>query len=390
MNECIGSTVMEQFTSEVFDEDGQARQAAEIMQAILVARSPRLSDIAQQMAGKADAGYKRVQRFLGQADPEAALQRLYQADAEFVICDPTEMERPRAKKTAYVGTLSDGETLGYWAIVLATPFRGRAIPFRMLTYSSRTLQTQDRSRNLEHRRTVRTVKALIGDKPLVMDREFSYLDWIQVLELEQVPFVIRLNLRSHPPKFTDADGQPVALTLKEGERRNLQGVFYKGEVQVNLAATWRTGLKEPLWIMMSPTIPCQRGRILYDGRMKIEESFKDLKSLLGIHKAMPKTQANLDKMLALTALTYCVGLLSGEALRDALYAPPAPDQPLPDLATQPIPDDMPRKWRAYSGLFVLIKHKIDLTAADCSRALSRAFDAFVHIVRPYPPVRSCV
>ena len=38
------------------------------------------------------------------------LRRMYQAEAEFVIGDPTGNEGPPAKKTAYVGQLSDSQT----------------------------------------------------------------------------------------------------------------------------------------------------------------------------------------------------------------------------------------------------------------------------------------
>jgi hypothetical protein len=41
------------------------------------------------------------------------------------------MPHPLTKHTEYVGTLSDGETSGYWLLALATPFHGRAIPCSM-------------------------------------------------------------------------------------------------------------------------------------------------------------------------------------------------------------------------------------------------------------------
>ena len=63
-----------------------------------------------------------IQRFLRQADPKAALLRLSQADAPFVTGDPTEMPRPQARKTSYVGTLKDGTTRGFWLLLLATPY----------------------------------------------------------------------------------------------------------------------------------------------------------------------------------------------------------------------------------------------------------------------------
>ena len=78
------------------------------------------------MPGREAANYKMIQRFLGQVDLKRALLRLFQADAPFVIGDPTEMPRPQARKTSYVGTLKDGKTRGFWLLLLATPYRGRA------------------------------------------------------------------------------------------------------------------------------------------------------------------------------------------------------------------------------------------------------------------------
>jgi hypothetical protein len=75
--------------------------------------------------------------------------RLYDPESPFVIVDPTEIERKQAKNTAYVGRLSDGKTLGFWTIVFAQPYRGRAIPFHFGVYSEATLNEQITSRNLE-------------------------------------------------------------------------------------------------------------------------------------------------------------------------------------------------------------------------------------------------
>ena len=110
-----------EYMAELFDEADIAEQAGEIGEAILAARSVRLTDIAVEMEGESAAGYKRIQRFLKRADPRMALWRLFQEDAEFVIGDPTEIERPQAWKTEYVGKLKDGKTRGFWALILATP-----------------------------------------------------------------------------------------------------------------------------------------------------------------------------------------------------------------------------------------------------------------------------
>jgi hypothetical protein len=73
------------------------------------------------MGGSEVANYKYIQHFLQQSEPESILQRQFQEKAEFVIGDPTEMPRTQAKKTEYVGKLSDGKTSGYWLSFLDTP-----------------------------------------------------------------------------------------------------------------------------------------------------------------------------------------------------------------------------------------------------------------------------
>ena len=112
------------FIQGLFDEEGTARRAAEIGQGILVVRSLRLTDIAVAMRGNSTASNKRTQRFTKEADPRQSLWRLFQEQAEFVIGDPTEIERPQAWKTGYVGAIKDGKTKEFWALLLATPLSG--------------------------------------------------------------------------------------------------------------------------------------------------------------------------------------------------------------------------------------------------------------------------
>jgi hypothetical protein len=172
------------FMQTLFDDPTTARKASAILAGILKARSPRLSEIAREMYG---------------------------GEAAFVIGDPTEMPRPQAKKTEYVGTLSDGETKGYWLMVLAPPYHGRAIPCGFVDYSSRTINQDATSRNQHHFAAFGQVKELLGERPLVLDREFSYLELLENLATEGVNFVIRLKVG---PNFCDGEGKPVALSVQ--------------------------------------------------------------------------------------------------------------------------------------------------------------------------------
>ena len=372
------------FMVELFDDIEQAERAGEIGAAILEARSLRMTDIAVKMAGESAAGYKRIQRFLGKADPRAALWRLFQEEAEFVIGDPTEIERPHAWKTEYVGKLKDGKTRGFWALILATPYRGRAIPCGMITYSSKTIAQGLDSRNLNHFRAFEGLKDMLGGRPLVLDREFSYLELMLNLFEEQLNWVIRLSLRANPPKFYDHDGKEVALTISPGETVVLNHVWYMGKVCLNVVGTWKKGLAEPLWVMTN--LEAKRGLQIYFARMKIEETYRDLKSLLGLTKLMNKHQVYMEKMVSLLLLTFTIGLLVGEQLRDLLYGEPIPeDDQVRDIERIPGKPALKKskKWKRYSGLFVLLKQKWSLSEAHKAAVLQAAFATFINLVQPH-------
>jgi hypothetical protein len=317
------------------------------------------------------------------------LLRFYQEEAEFVIGDPTEMERYKAPKTSYVGTLSDGKTAGYWLMVLSTPFRGRSLPFSFVVYSSKTIGAQTTSRNQEHFRCFEAVKRLLGDRPLVLDREFSYEELMEVLSIEQIQFAIRLNLGDphKPPRLIDADGEAVKLFIKPGETLIRPNLRYLGTVKVNLIGHWNKGLSKPLWVITS--LEPKRGLEIYLKRMKIEETFRDCKDLLHLSKLMNKKQALLEQMIALSLLTYVAGVWLGEAIRDVVYGK-IDVSLVAEALFNPIPVDakIHPKWLIYSGLFVLLKQKLRLSEAQFEAVSQAASSAFASLI--YGNVRSFV
>ncbi|MBT3189218.1 MAG: hypothetical protein HN736_07415 [Anaerolineae bacterium] len=174
------------FAKQLFGDEKSARKASEVIEANLESQSPRISDIADRMPGNYDASYKRLQRFLKAEDLLSVLHQLFNEDAEFVIGDPTEIERAGARKTDYVGTLKDGKTKGFWMLTLATPLRGRALPCHFVTYSSATIGQEVSSRNLEHQRAIEGIAKLVGNRPLVFAREFSYLWLLENFQAENL------------------------------------------------------------------------------------------------------------------------------------------------------------------------------------------------------------
>jgi len=191
-----------EFAGALFDGEVEADKAARILKAILDARSPRISDIAHNMPGNPEANYKAIHRFLRWAEPQKALKRLYLEEADFVLADPTDIERLQAAKTEYVGVLKDGKTRGFQALVFGVPYRGRAIPFHFITYSSRTIGQEATSRNLEHRRALEGIKELLGNQPVVLDREFSYESLFADFCIEALSMVYRGELQ-RPEEFAE-------------------------------------------------------------------------------------------------------------------------------------------------------------------------------------------
>lgn len=303
------------FTTELFDREEE--KAARILYSILETQSPRKSDWSQVFSASSEgSNYRTIDRVLPKLEPKKALMRLYDRESPFVLVDPTEIERPQAKRTDYVGRLSDGKTLGFWTIVFAQPYRGRAIPFHFGIYSEATLNEELTSRNLEWRELFWQIKDLVGETPLVFDREFSAQRWLETLEEARCKWVVRLNTKSGV-KITDEQGEEFPLLIEKGEKRQIKGAYYRGELKVNVGGIWLKDRKEPLWVMgnLKPDELLE----VYEKRMKIEQTFRDSKSLLNLEKVMSKRRGHLESTLALVLLAYGLGLLIGEAARDAAY-----------------------------------------------------------------------
>jgi hypothetical protein len=288
-----------------------------------------------------------------------------------------------------VGTLSDGKTAGYWLMVLSTPFRGRSLPCSFVVYSSRTIGEQRTSRNQEHFRCFDEVKQLLGDRPLVLDREFSYEELMEILYIEHIQFVIRLNLgdQHKQPRLIDADGEPVKLFIRPGETVIHPNVYYLGIVKVNLIGYWQKSLSKPLWVMT--TLEPKQGLEIYQKRMKIEQTFRDCKDLLHLNKLMNKKQPLLEQMIALSLLAYVVGVWFGEALRDMVYGNLTLEQVHQALLDKPPVDaNAHPKWLLYSGLFVLLKQKLRLPRKQVEAVACAAATAFADLI--FGNVRSFV
>ncbi len=105
-----------------------------------------------------------------------------------------------------------------------------------------------------------------------------------------------------------------------------------------------------------------QGLAIYLQRMKLEESFRDMKNLLGLEKLMNKHRDNMEKMVALLLIAYAIGLWLGETLRPTLFPKGS------------------RKHKLYSSLFVLLKLKLAITRQVFLPISSLALDSFTSLI----------
>ena len=367
-----------EFAKELFGRKKEIKTGSEIIEGILSAKSPRISDIADEMPGGYEGNYKKIQRFMKGTNPKEQLNLLFNEEAEFVIGDPTEIERPHAHKTKYVGTLHDGATKGFSMLTFATPIRGRAIPFHFLTYSSRTFDEQVSSRNLEHHKAIQEIMQLIGERPVVFDREFSYLELLNSFREADMKFVVRLREGKNPPMFYYDQEQKQRLRLRIApinKPRVFRQVYYMGVVRMNVVGIWQYGFRKPIWIMSN--LEPEEALALYFKRMKIEFSFRDLKSLLNMDKVMNKSQVHLEKMLAMLLISYAISVLLGEAIRDVQYARVDPHDI--DLFVPPEIDKR-SKWHSFSGPFLFLKRRSRLTSHQLRKIVSAVLRIFSDLV----------
>jgi hypothetical protein len=196
----------------------------------------------------------------------------------------------------------------------------------------------------------------------VLDREFSYRALMERLYVEEIPFVIRLNLgdQHKQPRLIDAEGNPIKLFVRPGKTVIHHQVYYLGTVPVNLIGYWRKGLSNPLWVISS--LEPKAALRIFQHRMKIEMTFRHAKDLLHLPKLMNKRQDYLEKMIALTLMAFIIALLFGEAQRDVTYGKLDPQQ-IQDSLFSDAPEQLSqhRKWRLYSGPFVFLIQKPKLS-----------------------------
>jgi hypothetical protein len=283
------------------------------------AKKLRISSISSALPGNYESNYKSIMRALKRLDSYQLLEGLLaflDSASNILLLDFTEMVRKSAERTNYVGYLQDGETLGYSILALSVPFKGRSKVVFADIISSSIIANSETGKWKLIQEALRPLIPVLQNKTVVIDREFCNEEMINFFLTHRIHFVIRLKVSAgkHEIKITDKRGRRINISITQGSKKNWKGVYYKGKVKVNIAVEWQFNMSEPLYVITD----CEplTGLKYYKMRMKIEESFKDVKDKLGFTKVMNKTLANLLKMLLIGLIAYNLLILIGEMLRD--------------------------------------------------------------------------
>ena len=50
-------------------------------------------------------------------------------------------------------------------------------------------------------------------------------------------------------RFFEEEGEEIPLLIEKGEKREMKGVYYRGQTKVNVLGIWPKDQKEPLWVI---------------------------------------------------------------------------------------------------------------------------------------------
>lgn len=295
--------------------------AALVLGLVMVLRTPRgwygklsLSGISRGMStrGEVKARYKRLHRFLDnprfQTEPlSAGLLRLASGES----CP------------SLVPLLVDQTAVGEVQVLTASyPVSGRAIPLSMATFEyGELLSSQNR---LEEEFLRRLAGALPRETRLVwiMDRGYGRVALLALCRKEDWLFIIRG--RSGVIVEYQEEGKRKRLSLgrlphRQGQARRYRGVFYQGKKRekVDIIVYREKGFKEPWFLLVPPDseeiLPTETVVQFYRSRMRIEVTFRDFKSWLGVRGLHLKVRkaARLNRLLTALALGYILLLALG-------------------------------------------------------------------------------
>ena len=295
--------------------------AALVIGLVMVLRTPRgwygrlsLSGISRAMPtrGQVAARYKRLHRFLD--NPHFRTEQLSSGLLRLAAGESC---------PSLVPVLVDQTAVGDIQVLTGSyPVEGRAIPLAMATFEYGELPSS------QNRLEEDFLRRLAGGLPRevrfvwVMDRGYGRASLLALCRQEQWLFVIRG--RATVTVEYQEEGKVKRASLgrlphRQGVACRYRKVLYQGtkKERIDIIVYREKGFKEP-WFLLVPAdseemLPTDAVVQLYRSRMRIETSFRDFKSWLGVRGLRLKVRKaeRLNRLLTGLALGYILLLALG-------------------------------------------------------------------------------
>lgn len=210
---------------------------------------------------------------------------------------------------------------GFWALVMALPYHGRALPLAVEILPEAFLENEMTDTEIG---LVRRFLGWLSDDlkariVILADRGFAKTELFNAIEEAGAGFVIRLHRDAHvqiAEEWIELQSLPVApgqsrsdmqilYTREHGKRLNLAiRRLPWGEANDPTDDTWYLGTNRP---------EVSRAADWYSRRFKEEELFKDWKSILDLAEHQIKNEEGVDRLVAIVGLYYVFVILEGQA-----------------------------------------------------------------------------
>lgn len=208
----------------------------------------------------------------------------------------------------------DWTDLGEYMLLAAkVAVDGRAAPLAWLVMRKYVFDRDRKSRNDAEEKLIFGLKQALADRPwiLVADRGFARADLFRTLLDWKARFVIRaplntwVEVRGFSGILGNIPRQPNRV------HRYARALYHKTQkVPVGLTVTHEEPAVEAWYLVASPEeTDCAVS--LYRKRMWIEESFRDAKSNLGLHRFWAAKPERVERMMILVAVVMLITILVG-------------------------------------------------------------------------------
>ena len=210
--------------------------------------------------------------------------------------------------------LDDTVVWGMWVVLFAAiPRRGRALPLAWRAYDRATIR--DSQNRIEEEFITELADCLAPIRiVLIADRGFARASLLRLLRQRGIDFVVRIDRETHIHWRGRSKPAGQYRPRLDATRLLTDAAYHREEqIPITFAVCHARGAEEP-WYLASSLDQATRIRRLYERRVTIEESFRDLKSHLGLESIQLRNAERIERLLLALIIVYRLLTLLGAAL----------------------------------------------------------------------------